>query len=133
MSTEINKTPTESEHCTCNKTCPIHTEVESSIKDKSKYLLNDERDDIRIIEGMTVIIFVLICSLYVIIFGSDDIIYIKDIIFYEEDLRPRLPFLTTIVLGISAIIYIIETIVYIFVKKMRVRDKFSFDLIYTLF
>lgn len=43
MSTEINKTPTESEYCICNKPCPIlHTDVQSSIKDQSKDLLNEE-------------------------------------------------------------------------------------------
>lgn len=134
MTTETNKTSSESEHCTCNKSCPIHTEVESSIEDQLEYIQSEEGVISIITTGIITIVFALIFILYIKIFGIDDIIYIKNILFYEEYLRPIFPFLTAIALGMliigSTIIY---GIVYIFVKEMIVyiRDKFSFDLIYT--
>lgn len=133
MSTETNnKTPNESEHCTCNKPCHIHTEVESSIKDQSRDLLNEEVIIHNIKKVISPIVFALICTLYIRIFGSDDIIYILDILFNKEDLRPNTTFLIKIAFGMIIIAGIIDTIVYIFVKQIRVyiRNKFSFDLIY---
>lgn len=121
MSTEINKTPTESEYCICNKPCPIlHTDVQSSIKDQSKDLLNEEVIIHNIKKIISPIVFALICTLYIRIFGSDDIIYILDILFNKEYLTHNNPFLIKIAFGMIIIAGIIDTIVYIFVKQIRV-------------
>lgn len=133
MSTEINKTPNESECCTCNKSCPIHTEVESSIKDQLEDLLNEENIIHIITLGISVFIFGLIYGLYIKIFGPVDIIYIGSTALYEEDLILRYVLYSSVWFGVFTVLVMIYIIIKSFLELMLIYIKciFSFDLIYT--
>ena len=134
MSTETNnKTPTESQYCICNKSCPIHTEIESSIEDQLEDLLNEENIIHIITTVISVFIFGLIYGLYIKMFGPVDIIYMGSTVLYKEDIILRYVLYSSVWFGAFTVIVMIYIIIKSFLELMLIYIKriFSFDLIYT--